>query len=65
MASSSPSGWRSAATNFAATALFVAIALYIAVRLLIAIAPVLIGIGVLVLILYGGWLAHRYRRSRW
>ena len=54
--------WRSFVKG---TALFVAAALYIAVHLLIAVAPVLIGIAVVGLTIYGGWLVYRFRRSRW
>ena len=65
MAAQTPGGWRNTATSFATTALFVAAALYIAVHLLIAVAPVLIGIAVVGLTIYGGWLVYRFRRSRW
>lgn len=60
-----PSRWREGALNLAVSALAIALMLYVAARLIIAVLPVLIVVGVIALIGFGGWSVYQFRKSRW
>ena len=62
---SPPSHWPDKAVSFAMTVLAVALMLYLAARLIVAVLPVLIGLGIVALIGFGGWSVYQYWRSRW
>lgn len=60
-----PSRWRDSAMNLAVTVLMIALMLYVAARLIVAVLPVLIGVGVVALLGFGGWSLYQFHRSRW
>jgi xanthine/uracil permease len=60
-----PSRWRDGALNLAVSVLAIALMLYIAARLIIAVLPVLIAMGIIALLGFGGWSIYQLRRSRW
>jgi xanthine/uracil permease len=60
-----PSRWRDSAMNLAISVLVIALMLYIAARLIEAVLPVLIGVGIVALLGFGGWSVYQFRRSRW
>jgi hypothetical protein len=51
--------------KLAMSALVIAVAIYFAACLIEAVAGVLIGIAVIALIVYAGWLWREHRRSEW
>ncbi len=57
--------WRDAALSLAFTVLVVAVMLDIAARLIVAVLPVLIGMAAVALVLFLGWSAYQFWRSRW
>jgi len=59
-----PSRWRDCALNLAVSVLAIALMLHVAARLVLAVLPVLIGMGVVVLLGFVGWLAYQNVRSR-
>lgn len=61
----SPSRGRSSLTNAAFTLLAVAIAVYFAVKLVESVERALICIGVVVALIYVGWIIQRRRNSGW
>lgn len=60
-----PSHWPDKALSLAVTVLAIALLLYIAARLIVAVLPVLIGVGVVGLLGFGGWSIYQFRKSRW
>ncbi len=60
-----PSRWRESAVNLAMSVLAIALMLYIAARLIVAVLPVLIGVAIVALLGFAGWLAYQLRKSRW
>ncbi len=60
-----PSRWREGALNLAVTLLAIALMLYVAAHLIIAVLPVLIIVGAIALIGFGGWSIYQFRKSRW
>lgn len=62
---SSPSGLFDRLLGLAFSVLAVAVMLYVAARLIVAVLPVLIGIGTVALVLFMGWSAFQFWRSRW
>jgi hypothetical protein len=63
--STPPSRWLDGLLRMALTVLAIALVLYIAARLIMAVWPVLIAMGVVGLIGFGGWSIYRFRQSRW
>lgn len=61
----SPSGWLDRLFGLAFSILAVAVMLYVAARLIVAVLPVLVGIGVVGFVLFLGWSAYQFWRSRW
>ncbi len=62
---SSPSGWLYRLFGLAFSILAVAVMLYVAARLIVAVLPVLVGIRVVGFVLFLGWSAYQFWRSRW
>lgn len=60
-----PSHWPDKALSLALTVLAIALILYIAARLIVAVLPVLLGVGLVVLLGFGGWSIYQFRKSRW
>jgi xanthine/uracil permease len=60
-----PLRWRDGAVGLALTVLMIAVMLYVAARLVLAVLPVLIGMCIVAVLLYVGWLIYQIRRSRW
>lgn len=60
-----PSHWPDKAMSLALTVLAIALVLYIAARLIVAVLPVLIGVGIVALLGFGGWSIYQFRKSRW
>jgi xanthine/uracil permease len=60
-----PSRWRDGALNLAVSVLAIALMLYVAARLIVAVLPVLIAMGIIALLGFGGWSIYQFRRSRW
>jgi xanthine/uracil permease len=60
-----PSRWRDSAVNLAVTVLAIALMLYVAAQLIVAVLPVLIGMGVVAVIGFAGWLIYQIWQSRW
>ncbi len=60
-----PSHWPDKALSLAVTVLVIAVLLYIAARLIVAVWPVLLGVGLVVLLGFGGWSIYQFRKSRW
>lgn len=63
--STPPSRWLDGLLRIAMTVLAIALMLYIAARLIVAVLPVLIAVGAVALIGFGGWSIYRFRQSRW
>jgi hypothetical protein len=63
--STPPSRWLDGLLRVVMTILAVALMLYIAARLIMAVLPILIAVGVVGLIGFGGWSIYRFRQSRW
>jgi hypothetical protein len=60
-----PFRWTDRLLGIAFTILVVAVMLYVAARLVVAVLPVLIGMGVIAVVLFLGWSAFQFWRSRW
>ncbi len=60
-----PSHWPDKALGLALTVLAMAVILYIAARLIEAVLPVLLGVGLVALLGFGGWSIYQFRKSRW
>lgn len=60
-----PPRWHNRLLNVAVALFTAALLLYAAARLILAVLPVLIGVGVVALFLFAGWLVYQFRQSRW
>jgi len=60
-----PSRWRDSAVNLAVTVLAIALMLYVAARLILAVLSVLIGIAIVALLGFAGWVVYQNMRARW
>jgi xanthine/uracil permease len=60
-----PSRWRDSALNLAVTVLAIALMIYVASRLILAALPVLIGIAIVALLGFAGWVVYQITGSRW
>jgi xanthine/uracil permease len=60
-----PSRWRDSALDLAVSVLAIALMLYVASRLILAALPVLIGIAIVALLGFAGWLVYQMVVRRW